>query len=141
VRTVAAIGALLALGLLAAGRVTGGDTPAATPASQAGPPAYPELLRERVSETHAKPRFETTGQGTVTWLQIDGGNIMWSWRNRPDDSSSEDWRRIPTLADAITLDPDVEYTFDTVWLGDCDDLVIEYPFKADRWLLLRIRPR
>jgi hypothetical protein len=140
-RNFAATVALLAVGLLAAGPVMGGATPAATAARQTTPPAYPELLRERVSETHAKPRFETTGQGTVTWLQIDvgGGNLMWSWRNLPDDSSSEEWRRMPTLADAVTLDPNVEYTFDTVWLDDCDDLTIEYPFKADRSLLLRIR--
>lgn len=132
--SLAAIGLLL-LGLLATG--AGDATPVATPA---GPQDYPEILRERVSESHGKPRFETTGEGRVTWLQLDGSDtIIWNWTNRPDDSLSDEWRRMPVLADAVTLDPDVEYTFDTVWLDDCDDLTIEYPFKANRWLLLRIR--
>ena len=136
-----ALCALIALCLIAARAGAAANDCEATatkPPKPAAPLDYPEPLRERVFASHGLPQFETNADGTITRLQLDVGAIIWNWKTRPEDSSSEQWRRLPSLADTVTLQPDVEYTFDTVWISDCDDLVVDYPFKADRGLLLRV---
>lgn len=128
---------LLALLLCLAGAAAA-DEPTAAPTTPSAAADYPPALRDVVISVTARPTFEKSSDGRMTWLRVDQGwPLAWDWPSQETDGP--EWKERPSLASVLQLDPAVEYTFDVVWIDDCDDLIVEYPFKSDRAMLLRVR--
>ena len=74
----------------------------------------------------------------VTLLHVGGVPIAWEWRDI-GGSWSKEWLALKSLSEVVKLEPDTEYTFDVLSLDDCAPVEVEYPFKADQIMVLRIR--
>jgi hypothetical protein len=97
---------------------------------------YPAVIREDVAQVKGIPTFEKL-RG-VTLLHVGGVPIMWEWRDI-GGSWSKEWLALKSLSEVVKLEPDTEYSFDVLTLDDCALVKVDYPFKADEILVLRIR--
>jgi hypothetical protein len=97
---------------------------------------YPAVIREDVAQVKGVPTFEKL-RG-VTLLHVADVPIVWEWRDI-GGSWAKEWLALKSLSEVVKLEPDTEYTFDVLSLDDCALVKVEYPIKADRILVLRIR--
>jgi hypothetical protein len=74
----------------------------------------------------------------VTLLHVGGVPVRWEWRDIGGRWSKE-WLAAKSLSEVVKLEPDTEYTFDILSLDHCAPVKVEYPFKADQIMVLRIR--
>lgn len=107
------------------------DLPGTPPNGEGG------SLRDRTFQITSVPHFRTGGSGdqTATWLELGEVAVMWDWKDTREPGTK--WTN-PALADVVRLEPQTEYTFELVTLGDCDEIDLDYGFKADRVFLLRV---
>jgi hypothetical protein len=88
---------------------------------------YPAVIREDVARVKGIPTLETLRGVTV--LHVGGVPIMWKWADAGEEKS---------LGDVVKLEPDTEYAFDVLTLDDCARVTVDYPFRVDGILVLRI---